>query len=252
MDQAFVNYLHTQYESGSWLHPSARRQKRLVWRFFLSPALLRGWELVRPPEQLLLEQARVTQSFWRPEKGRQNAVVEFRVFECLSASDASRSLLDRLGEFQLPLRRDGGDEPIGDVAFSTEKDHTLLFVRANLVCLIRNADRDLIAVRDLGKEVDKEIQSTRGRESDSPPELTSFNATPVADQPAVKFILHCQATDPMGSRLWYKFFAKQGTLSQENGHVVYVPSRSGQQHLTAIAINERLACARSELTFTRP
>jgi hypothetical protein len=250
MDQEFASYLQTQYESDSWLHPSALRNKRLIWQFFLSGGLLRGWELVRPPEQLVKEQARITQSLWQPSSGRQNTVVELRVFEGLSASDASRCLLARLAEFQLPLRRDDAEEPIGDIAFSTEKDHTLLFARANLVCLIRNADRDLIPVRELGKEVDKAIRSTRVRKSDSSPELTSFQATLAEGQPTIKFILHIKATDPMGSPLWYKLFAKQGTLSLENGHVVYVPSRSGRQHLTAIAINEKLASARSEFTFT--
>lgn len=142
-----------------------------------------SWPASPPPEVRLPVSAdglaRVAGEGWRPEGARlvafapdirqhklmlmrgaslEEEALGLEAFECPAPAAARDTALGLLGEFQGPVQRDAA--PVaGEVSFSLPGGSVVLFVRANLVLLLRNAGRKVRPVTDLARALDRHLQA---------------------------------------------------------------------------------------------
>jgi hypothetical protein len=144
-------FLEQQYRASEW-HGRGGRARSVLKDFKFDGSEVRGWTLhrVQRPEGA---QPRVIRSLWRRGEST-SELLSVEVFECVSVKAAHDQLLEALSNVESGAveRRTGGDVP-GDVAFAL--GHTLLlFARANLVVLIRNAGPTVVEVDTVARELD--------------------------------------------------------------------------------------------------
>jgi len=114
---------------------------------------LPGWELTRVRRNEALEPPRLD-SFWRPAAGGE-ALLGVQIVERPSAAAARETLLERLGEVQSAALKRLADPAIGEVAFGQE--FSVMFVRGNVVALVRNAGPRVVTVTEAARQVDAAI-----------------------------------------------------------------------------------------------
>ncbi len=73
---------------------------------------------------------------------------------CASADESRDFLLQRLGRFESATLRQRPEIGIGEIAFVEPESGTILFVRNNLVALVRNADTRVVDLTDFGRGLD--------------------------------------------------------------------------------------------------
>ena len=80
------------------------------------------------------------------------------VFECASVKAAHDQLIETLGDIESAVvERRTGKNSIGDVSFGLN-DTMVLFARANLVVLTRNAGRAVVKVTPIARALDKMLE----------------------------------------------------------------------------------------------
>jgi hypothetical protein len=122
--------------------------------------LLPEWRLEHVDPVTRPEQPPGTRSLWtRGERGSEQ-ILSVEIWECDSPAAAREFLLEALDQFESPeVERATDARAVGDIAFAY-RDHALLYARANLVVLIRNAGRELVPVAGPAREIDERL--TRG------------------------------------------------------------------------------------------
>jgi hypothetical protein len=167
------------------------------------------------------------QSVWRDDRDP-GVLVRVDIFECLSEADARDKALWLLGEFESPLVERTRD--VGDVAFATRDDGLILFVRANLVYLLRNIERRGRAMRQAAQALDAAAVSTpdarrrtTGTRMPHPPESGSAETVEATLQEA-----EAGSPERPAPR---KFSAPEGDIAVRGGSVVYAGPRSGLERL---------------------
>jgi hypothetical protein len=166
------------------------------------------------------------QSVWRDDR-HPDVLVRVDIFECLSEADAREKALWLLGEFESPHVERMLD--VGDVAFATRDDGLILFVRANLVYLLRNIDRRGRSVHQAALAFDAATVSTpdtlrRAARVVPPPQdgesSQGLEATVQGVEPAA-----------VGQPPSRKFVAPEGRFVVRDGSVVYEGPRSGLERV---------------------
>lgn len=150
MDAGQRRFLEQRYRVSEWHGRSASR--RLLKQVGLERSQLRGWRLQRAVGD---ERAKppVIRLLWsRGESMDELLAVDF--FECASITAAHDQLLEALSNMESGAveRRTDADAP-GDVAFGLD-DTMMLFARANMVVLIRNAGPTVVTVGPAARELD--------------------------------------------------------------------------------------------------
>jgi hypothetical protein len=97
------------------------------------------------------------QSIWR-DVVHPDVIVRVDVFECISQDDAREKAVWLLGEFESPLVEPA--HGVGDVAFGSRQEGVLLFMRANLVYLLRNIGRRAVTTRGAALALDADATNT--------------------------------------------------------------------------------------------
>src|SRR5271169_244823 len=112
-----------------------------------------GWKLQRLQHDHPAKQTTV-HSLWS-HGGSTSELLAVDVFECSSVEAAHDQVLEALGNMQSGVveRLDGKNTP-GDVAFGLN-DTMVLFARANLVVLIRNAGPSVVRVGEIARQLDR-------------------------------------------------------------------------------------------------
>ncbi|MBV8224756.1 MAG: hypothetical protein JO232_06150, partial [Verrucomicrobia bacterium] len=91
----------------------------------------------------------------RDESG--NELLAIDVFVCGSVKGARDQMLEVLGDFQSGVvERDAGKGTPGEIAFALG-DTMVLFVRLNLVVLVRNAGPKVVSVRPACRALDTRL-----------------------------------------------------------------------------------------------
>ena len=120
-----------------------------------------GWVLQRVQ---LDERAQppVLRSLWS-RGDTMSALLAIDVFECASVRGAHEQLLEALGNIESDTveRRTAPNAP-GDVAFALA-DTLVLFARANVVVLLRNAGPTVVSVDEVARELDALLMQRLGR-----------------------------------------------------------------------------------------
>jgi hypothetical protein len=91
-------------------------------------------------------------SMWGRRGGSPEEILRVDVFELSTVEAAHDYVIELLDEFQATDIRRREPPPVGDVAFGTPL--VLLFARANLVVLVRNAGRSAVEVATAARELD--------------------------------------------------------------------------------------------------
>ena len=154
-------FIEQRFGAKDW-YGRGPRGRRLVKEFGFEGSELMEWTLERVERD---ERAKPTaiHSLWRhDEAGNELLVVD--AFESASVKAAHDQLIETLGDIEsAAVERRTGKNTIGDVSFGLN-DTMVLFARANLVVLIRNAGRTVVKVGAIARALDKMLE--RRLESD--------------------------------------------------------------------------------------
>ena len=172
MDAERRDQLEQQHQYGEWRGRSALGPGVFVQGFAFAGRELPSWQLQRaerkpgPPPR--------TTALWRrpsgvgslneeDDAGVAEVLLRVDVYECGTVDAAHDYVIELLGDFQATEIRRRAQSPVGDVAFGTPL--VLLFARANVVVLVRNAGRRVVEVVSAARELDAHLMSllTRGQ-----------------------------------------------------------------------------------------
>jgi len=160
MDAAQKAYLEQRYNAREW-YGRGRRGRRSLQGFSFDGSELPGWTLqrIRPDEQA---QPPVLRSLWS-RGDTMSALLAIDVFQCASVRSAHEQLLEALGNIESDAveRRTAPNAP-GDVAFALA-DTLVLFARANVVVLLRNAGPTVVSVDEAARALDARLVQRLGR-----------------------------------------------------------------------------------------
>jgi hypothetical protein len=151
MDAEQREYLQKRYRIGDWSEGGGRTH-RLIKDFFFDGSEIRRWRVQRQRRD---QQAMppMIHSVWSHGEST-NELLAIDVFECTSVKTAHHKLIEALGnmETNAVIRRADKSAP-GEVAFGLG-DAMILFSRANVVVLIRNAGPTVVPVNAIARELD--------------------------------------------------------------------------------------------------
>jgi hypothetical protein len=238
-------------DSDDWLAANEPELKLFSSGFLLSESLFRGWRIARSAAARVDETVFAIKSLWTRKRG-DGALLEVAVYECASRDEARKMLLRLTDTIQLPVveLRAAGD--IGDVAFSLPGDVMILFARGNLAASVTTADGGAESVLDKAVRLDRYIaRRPRGvHVGEDAPTIDSFEPETENFQPGMDIPLTVTATDPAGRHIWYRLFSRTGEVASVGGQLLYRPADSGEQRITAFALNSRQLLARERLRLS--
>jgi hypothetical protein len=160
MDVAQKAYLEQRHNAKAW-YGRGGRGRRSLKGFRFNGSELPGWTLqrVRLDEQA---QPPLLRSLWS-RGDAMNELLAVDVFECASVRGAHEQLLEALGNIESDAveRRTAQNAP-GDVAFALA-DTLLVFARANVVVLLRNAGPTVVSVDEVARALDALLVQRLGR-----------------------------------------------------------------------------------------
>lgn len=147
-------FIEQRFDARRWYGHGGRR-RRLIKNFGFDGSEILGWtmERVRRDESA---QPTAIRSLWRQGESI-SELLAVDVFECASVKAAHDQLIEALGNFESDaVERRTGKNAVGDVSFGL-RDTMVLFARANLVMLIRNAGQTVVRVNAVAREIDKRL-----------------------------------------------------------------------------------------------
>lgn len=260
----FIDNLKQRHGFGSWCGRNTLDENLYVWRFLLSeralPAgQLRGTKRTGPPPPTLSALTASglklpalpyhSRSIWRPA-GKSDAVVLVDAFECASRAVAHLFLVHVLGEFQSPLVAREKEAGTGDVAFTSPGDAVIVFARANIVFLIRNAAEHLVSVTDVARRVDNELVVKPGSAPQAVrPRIRRFRTLGAEARVGARLPLELRASHPRERSLTYKFLSRSGEVSMEEDRLVYRANEPGLQEVTVYAASDEAGATKRRLRF---
>ena len=148
-------FIEQRFRAKDW-YGRGPRGRRLLKEFGFEGSELMEWTLERVDRE---ERAKSTaiHSLWRHDD-LDNELLAVDVFECASVKAAHDQLIETLGDIESPVvERRSGRNSIGDVSFGLN-DTMVLFARANLMVLIRNAGRTVVKVGAIARAFDKTLE----------------------------------------------------------------------------------------------
>src|SRR5262252_2730563 len=155
MHAAQKAFLEERFAAREW-HGRSDSGRRTVKEFRFAGSELEGWKLLRTKET---EEGanKVIRSLW--SRGDEtDKLLSIDVFLSPSVKSAHETLLEALGNTQSGrVERRTDKNTVGDVAFGLANT-MIMFARANLVLVIRNAGPTVVPVGGIGRELDKRIQ----------------------------------------------------------------------------------------------
>jgi hypothetical protein len=254
MNQEGLSYLKQQFQFERWFGRNTLGESLFLWQFPLSGAELPRWQaervqILQPPLQKLSpltgafaadipssNWSRATQSMWRSPSG--DGLINIDVYECETRETAHELLLRLLGEFQSPLALLEETSDVGDVAFRNPGDTVILFARANLVALLRNAAPTFVPVTQVAIELDEQLVSKPVESSDLA--MATLRHLPATQRTKIgrSVILPVETRAELAEvqPVWYKCFAQAGDIRVEEGKLVYDPPSSGTHELIVFAL----------------
>ncbi|HEV2704606.1 MAG TPA: hypothetical protein VGV59_01700 [Pyrinomonadaceae bacterium] len=228
----------------------------------------------QPPasaEDVSQERPSLIQSFWSDPRSRTGALLDVSIHECSSREAAHELLLRLLAQFQSPLITRRDDAGIGDVTFADPYGTTVLFARANLVQVVRNAGRSVAPVHEPAGYFDAGLTSkpapTPQAESGAAPRLARVRFEETHVRVGVPVPFDVEATDMLGADiatpfaarttaalredqapparpLMFKIFSKPtGQVLAARGNLLFRADEAGSQEVTVYAIDANAAAA---------
>ncbi|TMC52419.1 MAG: hypothetical protein E6J20_12205 [Chloroflexi bacterium] len=153
MDEKLRSELRHRFDFDTW-----KTAPRAVAELSIGGLIEVGSELgrwtVRKMQPLKVPGTRAaSQSMWQ-EDAAADALLRVDLLEASSGTAARELVLELLGEFQSPEIKRVADPRAGELAFSGPGETAILFARANLVAMVRNAGRRVVQVTEFAKTLD--------------------------------------------------------------------------------------------------
>jgi hypothetical protein len=233
--------LKKQHGYDSWRGRNSLDENLFVWNFFLSGNELSGWQ----PHRIQRIEAResdspfLLRSIWKqPESSaKEEKLLSIDTLECASRAAAHEALLQMLGEFQGPIVTRSEQSEVGDVAFTAPGGSLILFARANLVIMVRNAGRDLVAVGGVASQLDADLIKKTELMGGRVTQVQQLEPRTEGYKLGERVPLGVVTTERLGHSQWFKLFSSPGEIVLEKGALVYEYKEAGPQKITVIAIN---------------
>jgi hypothetical protein len=228
-----------------WRGVNRLDEELFIWNYLLVPGQLAGWRLHRLQRVEAPGWPPTVQSVWAGVNGGL-ALVD--VFECGSREDAHGLLVRLLGQLQSPRVARQEKPYAGDVAFAGPGDGLLVFARANLVLFLRVGDRDTPSVGPPAAQLDAELTS-RPETVAGPGVPTILAARAVAPvRRGTTVPLEIAAEDPLGEAMYYKVFSSSGSVTREEGRLLYRHEAAGSPQVELFAVAPGRGAVRRSLT----
>jgi hypothetical protein len=147
-------FIEQRFDASKW-YGHVERSRRVIKNFTFDGSEILGWTLERVQRD---ESARplAIRSLWRQGEST-SELLAVDAFECASVKAAHDQLIEALGNIESnAVERRTGKNAAGDVSFGL-RDTMVLFARANLVVLIRNAGPTVVRVDAVAREIDKRL-----------------------------------------------------------------------------------------------
>lgn len=198
----------------------------LVWQFVPMDAGLPGWRPERVRRLPVEDSPPMTRSAWRPaEAADEDVLLMLDIVECADATDARAWLLRVLAGVQsTAIERLARGAP-GELAIGMPGGGMLAFVRANLVCVLRNGGRTVRSVGDTAGALDGWVTARPEPGGRVPPEIRRAEAG--AAEPDGLVPIHLDAAEPVERPVWFKLVAPAGQLALGEEGPRYRPERAG-------------------------
>jgi hypothetical protein len=230
---------------GDWRGTNRLGEELFVWNLMLAPTLMPGWYAHAVEVVHARGWPRAIQSVWRDERER---VALVDAFECASRAEAHALLLRILALAESPLIGCDDDPALGDVAFRGPGDGFVLLARANVVALLRTADRRPLDIPRAAARLDAELVAKPPVEvAAAAPAIRELVAATPAVRRGDEVALGLTAEAPAAEPLWYKAFSPTGELSRRDDRLQYRQTSASPARLEVYAVTAGGAAARREL-----
>lgn len=267
MDNApLLEHLKQRHRFGEWRGRNALPETLFIVHFRFGPRSIPDWRLsdaqqipASPPRQEAKPRdARAasspdgyplcTQSIWRHPL-RSGAILNATSFECVSREAAHELLIRLLTQFQSPVIERRDNVGLGDVTFSGPSEASIVFARANLVHLLRNAGRDVVPIFGIARQLDRDLvdkpesvalAAIASRTKTAAPKIKLGEMVRLPEEDMAPSALRgakAQA-EPASAQLlpMHKLFASSGDIFRDKG-LKFKPSSTGLQAVDDFAVD---------------
>lgn len=248
MDEQLQAELIEFHNLESWQGINTLEEKLFIWQYFLGDDEFPGWNADHIDNHREMGSLRSSNSIWFPVEDDSETLLNIIIHERSSRSEAHTFLMEQLSHFHGPRPIKLDKTSTGDVAFGYPDNYLILYARANLTILLRNADRQLISVSEIARQFDQNlIRHPEIQENRVIPTIQDFSTPSASVQVGQLAPLEISATDPLERAIWYKFYTQSGEVHIEDGQLVYQPETVGRHIITAYAINANRGADRKAL-----
>lgn len=251
LDEKRLEKLRQRFAFAQWAGTNKLRRNLFIWKYKMSQKDLPSWIPVRVQRLSLPEEQRLTTSVWK-RSDNPLALIGIDVYECESRDAAHDLILVILDNFQSPLVEYNPNSPAGDVAFSDATGNWILFSRANLIVIIRNAGRAIEPVSSAASSLDSALSSEPPVAAAAPvgERAASFGAAPFGTAPPTPRVSMKSKKASVGSRIrlqvetpevlndasYLKIFSKSGDVYAKDDGLYYRPEKAEEQDVVLYTV----------------
>lgn len=146
--------LEKRYGARQW-HGRSEHDKHVAKNFSFDTLKIPGWTLHRKFRDQTTKPP-VIRTLWRHDEST-DELLDVDLWECQSVETARSEVIEVLGNTQSnAVERRSDKDAVGDVTFALNNT-MVLFARANLVVLVRNAGRRVVSVTGISRQIDSWI-----------------------------------------------------------------------------------------------
>jgi hypothetical protein len=232
IDSELVEFSKSRYDYEHWHERYPLTNQVFIGELDLGALVFSGWVFVRPPDVVETSGWPLTERALIKRVGQfQSALVRLDIDLCVSARAARYFLLRRAAHFQTPNLVLQKDLPVGDFVMVESETGAVLFTRANLVVLVRNAGGAPVDLIDIARMIDEHINEDPGTPTPICGVLSDFSIPfPTAKIGSRIPILRAKLSkaDLLQS---YKIFFTGGDIRGNRQKLTYSPIKSGFHEL---------------------
>jgi hypothetical protein len=210
-----------------------------------------GWSLVRAERFKTAENNSLLLTNWAPPGDPGGKYVRVDVYEGSSPADASEQVVVFLAALHSFNGVERGPDDLGDISFVLKQSRVVVFARANLMIIVRDADGSEGAPpEELARLIDQSLVGAPREEDDlGARAMMGFRLAAKEGFTGVNVPLDVEEGGPLeGLPLTYKFVSANGSVVMQDGRLVYLPrSTERPQVLTVYAINRNGSAFRQDL-----
>ncbi len=235
--------LEATFRFDEWREVKQLDTDLFIWQFFFLGEEFMGWQPhqvrnIEPDQET--QQPPLSMATLISVEGETPMSIRLDAHELASRAAALDFLLGSLAQFQLPyIERlvQAEEQGLGEVVFGTPERTCLLFVRANLVGMVRNIAREPINVEPFARNFDHYLASQPDQsEPTLTPEIELVEESLPPLEPGAIIPFRVSEKIRGERRVWYKFFSNSGKVRQKDGQLFYHAAEAEVHEVKAYAI----------------